>query len=184
MPCDPAVGKIAMARPAADRQALLAALAAHVLEHGLTTASLRPMAAAAGTSDRMLLYHFGSKDGVIGALLVYLASAMEEGLSAALPVAPFDSEAALIRQVVAVMRGVAFRPYVQVWLDIVSVAARGGEAHRAAAAQIMAIYLDWLAARHPQGRARAAYCLSVIEGVLMMEAIGRDDIAEATLAQL
>lgn len=181
---DAAAGKIAMARPAADRPAMLAAIAAHVLEHGLTTASLRPMAAAAQTSDRMLLYHFGSKEALIGELLVYLASAMEQGLSAALPAAPFDTEAALIRQVVALMRGAAFRPYVQIWLDIVSVAARGGQAHGAAAGEIMSIYLDWLAARHPQGHARAAYCLSVIEGVLMMEAIGRGDIAEATLAQL
>jgi len=34
-----------------------------VLEHGLIGLSLRPLAAALGTSDRMLLYHFRDKDG-------------------------------------------------------------------------------------------------------------------------
>jgi AcrR family transcriptional regulator len=41
----------------------------HALEHGLIGLSLRPWAAALGTSDRMLIYHFGSKDALIAAVL-------------------------------------------------------------------------------------------------------------------
>jgi AcrR family transcriptional regulator len=41
----------------------------YVLEHGLIGLSLRPLAAALGTSDRMLLYHFGSKDELVAAVL-------------------------------------------------------------------------------------------------------------------
>lgn len=41
----------------------------HVLTHGLIGLSLRPLAAALGTSDRMLIYHFGSKDGMITAVV-------------------------------------------------------------------------------------------------------------------
>ena len=41
----------------------------YALEHGLIGLSLRPLAAALGTSDRMLIYHFGSKDGLITAVL-------------------------------------------------------------------------------------------------------------------
>ncbi|MFG1817651.1 TetR/AcrR family transcriptional regulator [Kribbella sp. NPDC049174] len=41
----------------------------YVHEHGLIGLSLRPLAAALGTSDRMLLYHFESKDHLIAALL-------------------------------------------------------------------------------------------------------------------
>ena len=99
-----------MPRPKPDKQALLNALAAHVLENGLNTASLRPMAAAADTSDRMLIYHFGSKDQLIGALLEHLAARMAEGLDAALPPKPLASEAALVAQVVALMRSPAFAP--------------------------------------------------------------------------
>lgn len=36
-----------------------------MLEHGLIGLSLRPLAAALGTSDRMLIYHFGSKDELV-----------------------------------------------------------------------------------------------------------------------
>jgi len=38
------------------RQAALERMADHLLREGMTGASLRPLAAAAGTSDRMLLY--------------------------------------------------------------------------------------------------------------------------------
>jgi AcrR family transcriptional regulator len=41
----------------------------YALEHGLIGLSLRPMAEALDTSDRMLLYHFGSKDELIAAVL-------------------------------------------------------------------------------------------------------------------
>jgi AcrR family transcriptional regulator len=41
----------------------------YVLEHGLLGLSLRPLAADLGTSDRMLLYHFGSKDELVAAVL-------------------------------------------------------------------------------------------------------------------
>jgi AcrR family transcriptional regulator len=41
----------------------------YALEHGLIGLSLRPLAAALGTSDRMLIYHFGSKDALIAAVL-------------------------------------------------------------------------------------------------------------------
>ncbi len=41
----------------------------YVLAHGLVDLSLRPMAAALGTSDRMLIYHFGSKERLVGEVL-------------------------------------------------------------------------------------------------------------------
>jgi AcrR family transcriptional regulator len=41
----------------------------YVLEHGLIGLSLRPLAADLGTSDRMLLYHFDSKDDLVATVL-------------------------------------------------------------------------------------------------------------------
>ncbi|MCY9785332.1 TetR/AcrR family transcriptional regulator [Nocardiopsis sp. EMB25] len=48
---------------------LLEAAYRYALEHGLADLSLRPLAAAVGSSPRVLLYLFGSKDGLIRALL-------------------------------------------------------------------------------------------------------------------
>jgi AcrR family transcriptional regulator len=48
---------------------LLEAAYAYALEHGLTDLSLRPLATAIGSSPRVLLFLFGSKDELIRALL-------------------------------------------------------------------------------------------------------------------
>jgi AcrR family transcriptional regulator len=52
-----------------SRAALLERVAAYVLEHGLSDLSLRPLAHAVESSPRMLLYHFGSKEGMVTAVL-------------------------------------------------------------------------------------------------------------------
>ena len=51
------------------REELLERAYAYVLEHGLTTLSLRPLAGAIGSSPRVLLFLFGSKDELVRALL-------------------------------------------------------------------------------------------------------------------
>jgi AcrR family transcriptional regulator len=56
------------------RDRLLAAAVEQAMRGGIADLSLRELAAAIGTSHRMLLYHFGSREG----LLVAVARAVEE----------------------------------------------------------------------------------------------------------
>jgi AcrR family transcriptional regulator len=56
--------------PGSPRRAeLLSACYGYVLAHGLAGLSLRPLAAATGTSPRVLLYLFGSKEQLVRELL-------------------------------------------------------------------------------------------------------------------
>jgi AcrR family transcriptional regulator len=55
--------------PAGRKEELLELAYAYVREHGLSHLSLRPLAAAIGSSPRVLLFLFGSKDGLVRALL-------------------------------------------------------------------------------------------------------------------
>jgi AcrR family transcriptional regulator len=57
-----------VARPD-PRARLLAAAVAYVAEHGVGDLSLRHLAAAIDTSHRMLIYHFGSKEGLLIAIV-------------------------------------------------------------------------------------------------------------------
>ena len=50
---------------ASSRERLLDAVIEHFSADGLADQSLRRIAAAVGTSHRMLLYHFGSKEGLL-----------------------------------------------------------------------------------------------------------------------
>jgi AcrR family transcriptional regulator len=66
--------------PSQPRERLLAAAVEQARQGGIADLSLRELAAAIGTSHRMLLYHFGSREG----LLVAIARAVEEAERATL----------------------------------------------------------------------------------------------------
>ncbi|HEX2033921.1 MAG TPA: TetR family transcriptional regulator [Chloroflexota bacterium] len=51
------------------RARLLAAVIDYVVAHGISDLRLRELAAAIGTSHRMLIYHFGSREGLLVAVV-------------------------------------------------------------------------------------------------------------------
>jgi AcrR family transcriptional regulator len=71
------------------RERLLAAAMEHIAEHGVGNLSLRGLAAALGTSHRMLIYHFGSREG----LLIEVIRTVEAQQRAALAQMLLDEEA-------------------------------------------------------------------------------------------
>ncbi|MFJ9770285.1 TetR/AcrR family transcriptional regulator [Kitasatospora sp. NPDC101157] len=56
-------------RPSMRREDLLAATVRYVAEHNVSDLSLRPLAAEIGSSPRVLLYLFGSKEGLVREVL-------------------------------------------------------------------------------------------------------------------
>jgi AcrR family transcriptional regulator len=54
------------------REELEEAVVDYVLAHGISNLSLRPLAEALGVSTYSLVYHFGSKDGVVAAILAHV----------------------------------------------------------------------------------------------------------------
>ncbi len=177
-----------MPRPKLEKSALLDAMAQHVLAHGLNTASLRPLAKSAGTSDRMLIYHFGTKDALIADLLEHLATQMARGLDAALPNTRFESLETCVRTVVELMRRPEFSAYARVWLDIVSAARQGVPEHEKAGGKVIDGFLEWLATRLPQGLdypdESAAFVLTLVEGTLIMDAVGHTTTTDMAINSL
>ncbi len=64
------------------RARLLDAAVDHILAHGLSDLSLRELATAIGTSHRMLIYHFGSKAGLIVAVIQTVEDAQRDAFAA------------------------------------------------------------------------------------------------------
>jgi AcrR family transcriptional regulator len=105
------------------RQRLLAATIGYVAEHGAAELSLRGLAAAIGTSHRMLIYHFGSKEG----LLVEVVREMERRQRAAL--ADLDlsagTPAELARQMWQRVSDPSLWPHERLFFDLCGQALRG-----------------------------------------------------------
>jgi AcrR family transcriptional regulator len=59
-----------------SRQALLSRVVDHLTQTGSADISLRQLAAAVGTSHRMLLYHFGSADALLSAVVLEVEQRM------------------------------------------------------------------------------------------------------------
>jgi AcrR family transcriptional regulator len=160
-----------------DRRAeLLAPICAHLLAHGLERASLRDLAAAAGTSDRMLLYYFRDKADLMAAALERLALLLRERLEAARAPAPMGEEALRARLVGMVLDDAVW-PFMQVWLEIVARGGRGDPVFRETGRRIGAGFLDWIAAQSDAGseaaRAEvAARLLPLLDGLIVLKAVG------------
>lgn len=75
------------------KEALVESIIAYLLEHGLADLSLRPLAAATGTSARLLIYHFESKEGLLAEVLEAMQAELRRSFSLLLERPPANSRA-------------------------------------------------------------------------------------------
>lgn len=162
------------------RAQILDRLSDHVLTHGLNASSLRPLAKAAGTSDRMLLYYFADKGELIAAVLQHIATRMVSLMEthAAPEPLPYD---ALLARIMATLRDPRFWPYMRVWLDVASRAANGDALLSRIGEMVGRGFLHWgkaqLASAHPDRD--AARLLVMVEGSVFLRAINLGDVSDA-----
>jgi AcrR family transcriptional regulator len=97
--------------PSARETELLEAAYRYVLTHGLADVSLRPLATAIGSSTRVLLYLFGSKEGLVKALLAR-ARADELALLADIGTGP-----EVVTRLWEWLSAPAHRPLLTLWLE-------------------------------------------------------------------
>jgi len=70
-----------MAETIERREELLQKIVDVLLTEGIAELSLRPLSAAVGTSARLLIYHFGSKEALIAAALEQVRSRISKAVS-------------------------------------------------------------------------------------------------------
>jgi len=168
------------------REELLELAYAYVRSHGIAELSLRPLAAEIGSSPRVLLFLFGSKDGLVRALLDR-ARADELALLGELP-----SAAGLPAASWAVwgwLSDEAHRPLLRLWLEAYARSLVDTDGPWSAfAAATVADWLDVLAgaqpvaSRHtPEAVARRTAALAILRGALR-DLLATGDTARTTAA--
>jgi AcrR family transcriptional regulator len=160
----------------AKRDEIADRLADFVLAEGLPGASLRPLAAAAGMSDRMLLYYFKDKDEIIAKTLGRVVQRLAERLMALSQEAARPADA-LESELCALITGSDLWPFMCVWLETASLAARGDPLFRSIGGQIARGFKTWIAGMLAvEGDAErdevALRILRTIEGTIVLHGIG------------
>ena len=170
-----------MTKPLDRRSEILERIADHILEHGLIASSLRPLAKAAQTSDRMLLYYFRDKAEIMAGALEVVAARMVTLMNAHAAPAPLPYDM-LMPQLLAALGDDAFWPYMCVWLEIASRAARGDPFYLGVGEAIGRGFVAWGAAQisvvdEADREALAARLLVTVEGMVLLKSIGLGDVA-------
>jgi AcrR family transcriptional regulator len=155
------------------RDRLLAAVVDFVAHNGVGELSLRRLAAGIGTSHRMLIYHFGSKEG----LLIEVIRAVEgrqQAALAGLEVDPANSLADTIRAMWQRLADPALWPYERLFFEMYGQALQGYPGTAPLLEGIVDGWLDLnveLAARRgvpaDVARTHARLGLAVIRGLLL-----------------
>ncbi len=148
------------------KQRLLRACTDHALEHGLP-GRLEPLAAAAGTSNRMLIYHFGTRDDLLRQILREARQRQVEAFTDLLRPRPAEPYPVTLRSAWTAMSGPQGRPYLQMFSPLHDAA---GEPLWPGFRRIATT--DWLgpleAGMGSMGRPElATVVLAVIRGLLM-----------------
>ena len=175
-----------MAKQKLSKSDLLKKMGDHMLSHGVNTASLRPLAKAAETSDRMLIYHFGSKDALVAEVLQHLAVEYAGLLDQSLPAEPATACGPLLRDIIGRLRAPELRGYIHIWLDLVSASAQGNSDHVDTGHKVAAFFIEWIKQRLPRDipdpDATAMLMLTLIEGTHALDSVGQSAIADQAIA--
>ncbi len=155
----------------ARRAELVEAIATIVLENGLDALALRGLAARLSTSGRMLLYHFGTKDALVRAVLASISGRMALLQDKAAAGAP-ESAGRFLDDMMQAGIDPATAPFMRIWTDVIVRAARGEAPYREVAGRTVEAWLDWITGRllpSPDNEAKAVAVLSIMEGITILE---------------
>ncbi|MEI6418958.1 MAG: TetR/AcrR family transcriptional regulator [Sphingomonadales bacterium] len=168
----------------AARKAVVERLVAHLLATGLSQCSLRQLAAAAGVSDRMLLYYFKDKADVLASTMAEIAAGIGLMLDQLAPPGARLPPAELLQLAVNLAVQPATRPFMQLWIEVVAAAARDEAPFAAVAAEISAGFFSWIESRLavPAGAdaaATATLLLALVDGLALVAVCAPDRAAAA-----
>jgi AcrR family transcriptional regulator len=106
-----------------SRAELLARILDFAARDGLADRSLREIAAGAGTSHRMLLYHFGSREGLLAAVVGAMEAQQRATMTALAETAATPGE--LMTGIWRAVSSPEVRPFVRLFFEVLTLTTRG-----------------------------------------------------------
>lgn len=157
-----------------SRKAQLAsALADLALKEGIATLGLRGMAAKVGTSDRMLIYYFETRDQLIIDILEQVSARLST-LLLRIDDGSRLSPGQFLTRVLTMAHDPAIAPFMKLWTEVIARGARGEGPYDRIGPAAVKSWTDWIDSKLAPSLShtdtgRAAALLSIVEGVVLLE---------------
>jgi AcrR family transcriptional regulator len=166
--------------PNGPRQKLLDAAMDHITEHGFGEMSLRQLAGGIGTSHRMLLYHFGSRETLLVEIMRGF-EARQQAVVADIVLAHLDDPRKMTRLIWRTLSSDELLPQVRAYFEVYGQALAAGPVAAEPLAQLLT---DWLAPMEAlerqrgstpaRARANVRLGVAVVRGLLLDLAVTGD----------
>jgi len=166
------------------REELVGGALEYFLEHGVAGLSLRPLAGRIGTSARLLVYHFGSKDGLVTAVMDEVRARLQRSFAALAGAPRAGGGGRAMRAFWAWTIRPENVPYLRLLFEVQALAMQDPARYARYLEGTSSSWLQLIEAAmppSPERRARATLCAAVIDG-LLLEYLGTGDARRTTRA--
>jgi AcrR family transcriptional regulator len=153
----------------------------YCLTHGISELSLRPLALKIGTSARLLIYHFGSRDGLIGAVMDEAHRRVQKSFGELMRDA---DNRAVLRNFWDWTTDPRNSPFLRLMFEVQMLALQNPAAYSRYLEGTSSSWLSLIEAVLPPSadrRARATLCAAVIDG-LLLEFLNTGDLRRTSSA--
>jgi len=153
-----------------SRDKLISKLLDYFLKHGVAGLSLRPVAEDLGTSARMVVYHFGSKDGLITAVMDEVRSRIQKSFSKVLLDTQKKPATHIMRAFWTWMIHPSNVQYLRLLFEVQVLAIQNPAKYAHYMERTSSSWLDIIESCLPPSRKRrvvATLCTAVIDGLLL-----------------
>ena len=154
---------------------LLGGAVDYVLAHAVGGLSLRPLAGALGTRDRMLVYYCGRRDALVAAVLGRAPRRLEGLLADALPSGP-SAPAVVLRGALGALERPGAEPLLRLWLEVAGLAVQGDPNCLRTSRRVLDGWLRFLAERldlpAAERRPAASALLAIMDGLVLQQLVG------------
>jgi len=152
------------------REELIAKSLDYFLKHGLAGLSLRPLAGQIGTSARLLVYHFGSKDGLIAAVMDEVRARTQKSFAASAAISAKRIRNGVMLSFWAWITYPVNVPYMRLLFEVQVLALQNPAVYARYLEGASSSWLELIESSLPpskSSRATATLCAAVIDGLLL-----------------
>lgn len=169
------------------RQLLIENVANYIIENGIKSSSLRNIAEAISTSNRMLLHYFEDKEELMTVTLEYITNNFLEIIEGArTEKMSFNN---LMPYLYHALKMEEIRPYTKLCLELISLSAKKEEPYYSIARKIGEIFSNWIEnameiAQNEDKEEKLALALVIIEGFVVLNALDYDEKIENAIKKI